>query len=162
MKLVKDQIESLRYINHLWPVVVLRLYVSYFFFSSYYEMQSSNFLTQPKLAVLIDENLYSSGAPSFIERFFSNYAQESWSFTSGLMMNVEWLLGLLFLIGFLNRPGAMLGLVYLYVISFVQPAVEVSVYGSVSIILLVLLLFGSGRVGGVDYFFYKRKRGLLW
>ncbi len=162
MKLLKDQVESLRYVNHLWPIVVLRLYVSYFFFSSYAKMLSSNFLSQPRLSALIDEHLYASNAPEWVQSFFVNYIQENWVFSSGVMLNTEWLLAVLFLVGFLNRPGAILGIVYLYMVSFIHPPVEVSHATPIMMILFVLMLFGSGRVGGVDYFFYKRKRGLIW
>lgn len=162
MKLLKDQVESLRYVNHLWPIVVLRLYVSYFFFSSYYEMLNSNFLDQPKLSALIDEHLYASHAPDWIQSFFTNYVQENWVFASGLIVNFEWLLAILFLVGFLNRPGALLGIFYLYIMSFIHSPVDVASSFPVCMILFVLMLFGSGRVGGLDYFFYKRKRGLLW
>ena len=162
MKLLKDQVESLRYVNHLWPIVILRMYVSYFFFSSHYEMLSNNFREQPKLSALIDEHLYGSNAPEWIQSFFVNYVQENWVFSSSLMINLEWLLGFLFLVGFLNRPGAVVGMIYLYTVSFILSPVDAACALSIGVILFVLLLFGSGRVGGLDYFFYKRKRGLLW
>jgi len=162
MKLLKDQVESLRYVNHLWPIVILRMYVSYFLFSSHYEMLSNNFREQPKLSALIDEHLYGSNAPEWIQSFFVNYVQENWVFSSSLMINLEWLLGFLFLVGFLNRPGAVVGMIYLYTVSFILSPVDAACALSIGVILFVLLLFGSGRVGGLDYFFYKRKRGLLW
>lgn len=162
MKLVKDQIESLRYINHLWPVLIPRLYMSYFFFSRYYDKFNADFLHQPKLSAAIDEFLYLSEPPAWIQSLFVDYAQENWSLAAGLIMNIEWVLGLLFLIGFLNRPGALFGMFFLYTMSFIASPVEQLQFLPIIIILMALTVFGSGRVGGVDYFFYKRQRGLVW
>ncbi|MGH1468867.1 MAG: TQO small subunit DoxD [Bdellovibrionales bacterium] len=162
MKLLKDQIESLRYINHLWPVLILRLYISFFFFSRYSEKLGMDFLGKPKLSARIDEFLYSTGPPAWIQVFFVDYVQESWAVWAGLFTNLEWSFGVLFLIGFLNRPGAIIAMLYLYMMSFISSPAEQMQLLPITMILVALMVFGSGRVGGVDYFFYKRKRGLLW
>jgi len=162
MRILKDQIESLRYINHLWPVVILRVYISLFFFRAYNAKISNGYLTQPKLSALIDENLYANHPPSWIESFFVNVVQADWSFYASLITNIEWLLGFLFLVGFLNRPAALFSLFYIYILSFTLGAFEQGQMYPHLAILTTLAVFGSGRVGGVDYFFYKRQRGLIW
>ncbi len=162
MKLIKDQIESLRYVNHLWPVLILRLYVSYFFFARYSQKLSEDFLNQPRLSAAIDEFLYLSEPPAWIQSFYVDYVQENWSLAAGLIMDTEWVLGFLFLIGFLNRPGALIGMLFLYMGSFISSPVEQMQVLPLTAVLFTLLIFGSGRVGGVDYFFYKRQRGLIW
>ncbi len=162
VKLIKDQVESLRYINHLWPILILRLYVSYFFFSRYGEKLNGGFLSKPKISALIDEFLYSLEPPVWVETFFVDYVQENWALSAGVIVNLEWLLGFIFLVGFLNRPGAIVATFYLYVIWFISGPVEQAQIFPLMVILLSLLVFGSGRVGGLDYFFYKRQRGLIW
>ncbi len=162
MKLIKDQVESLRYINHLWPILILRLYVSYFFFSRYAEKLNEGFLNKPKISALIDEFLYSLDPPVWVQTFFIDYMQENWAFSASVIVKIEWLLGFIFLIGFLNRPGAIIAILYLYIISFISGPVEQVQIFPLMIILSSLLVFGSGRVGGLDYFFYKRQRGLIW
>lgn len=162
MKLVKDQVESLRYVNHLWPVLILRVYVSFFFFSKYYERINIGFLNQPKLSARIDEFLYSSKPPAWVQSLFVDYIQENWAVAAGIIVNMEWMLGILFLIGFLNRPSAILGIVFLYIMSFVSSPMEQTQVLPMMVMLFALMVFGSGRVGGVDYFFYKRQRGLIW
>lgn len=162
MRIFRDQIESLRYINHLWPVVILRIYTSLFFFSHYNQKIASGYLNQPKLSALIDEHLYANHPPAWVESFFVNAVQSNWSFYAGVVVNTEWLLGILFFIGFLNRPAALFSILFIYMVSFVSGPVEQGQLYPMLAILVTLAVFGSGRVGGVDYFFYKRQRGLIW
>lgn len=162
--MIRDQIESFRYANHMWPLLLLRWYVSYKFFAAAAEKQLMNYLKEPRLSAAIDEHLFAAGVqvPSWVSSFYLNWVQDSWQLWSGVFINLEWTLGLLFLIGFLNRPAALIGAGYLYLTSYIGPAAEWTACGQLIVILFVLALFGSGRVGGVDYFFYKRQRGLLW
>lgn len=162
MRIFRDQIESLRYINHLWPIVILRIYASLFFFNHYNQKAAGGYLTQPKISALIDEYLYANHPPAWVETFFVNVVQANWSFYAKAVVNTEWMLGILFFIGFLNRPAALFSIVFIYIMSFVSGPVEQGQLYPMLAILVTLAVFGSGRVGGVDYFFYKRQRGLIW
>lgn len=162
MKLFRDQVESFRYINHLWPVLVLRLFTSFFFFARYKTRLSGDYLVQPKISASIDEFLYSNNPPAWIESFFVNIVQDNWFFYSKVVVNLEWTLALLFLVGFLNRPAAMLALIFMYLGSFIAAPIDQGQFYPMCAILVTLAVFGSGRVGGIDYSFYKRQRGLIW
>lgn len=162
MSLLKDQIESLRYANHLWPLLVLRLYTSYYFWESALLKQGQDYLSQPILAAAIDEYLIDYQSPEWVVSLYTGFFQSQWQWGASLFYYSEWLLGLLFLIGFLNRPAAFFGICYLLFASFITPPEVRAVSFVMVFILLTLLFFGSGRVGGIDYYFYKRQRGLLW
>lgn len=162
MRILRDQIESLRYINHLWPVVILRIYTSLFFFNHYNLKLAEGYETQPKISAAIDEYLYSNHPPAWIEGFFVNIVQANWSFYAKMLLNIEWSIGVLFFIGFLNRPAALFSMFFIYLMSFIAGPVEQGQLYPMLAILSTLAVFGSGRVGGVDYFFYKRQRGLMW
>lgn len=162
MRLFRDQIESFKYVNHLWPVLILRLFTSYFFFSRYQGRINDGYLTQPKISAAVDEFLYANNPPAWVESFYVNIIQSNWSFYAKVVVNLEWTLALLFLIGLLNRPAAILSLIFLYLGSFISAPVDQGQFLPMAAILFTLIVFGSGRVGGFDYSFYKRQRGLIW
>jgi len=75
---------------------------------------------------------------------------------------LEFLIGVSLTIGFLVRPAALLGM--LLFVNLIYSGND-SLLELNKIVFAVLLLFfwtGAGRCLGLDYFFYKRKRGLLW
>lgn len=163
MPIFKDLIESFRYTNHLWPVFLLRVYVAYYFISDSFYRKALGYLEKPLLSAQVDASLLRlEEAPFFIKAFYLDVIQESWLFWSQLLITVEWLIGAGFLIGFLIRPLGVLTLVHLYFLSFIASANEISGLHQISVMVALLILFGAGRVGGVDYFFYKRRRGLIW
>lgn len=160
--MIRDWLESFRYTNHLWPILVLRLYVGWSFLSQAMMRQSSDYTKNPQLSALIDEHLFANAPPEWLGNLFINYVQPNWKFFSLLQLDFEWTVGLLFLIGFLNRPLGLLTMIYLVITSYIVSPVAHEASLHLSWMLLCLVVFGSGRVAGIDYYFYKRQRGLLW
>jgi thiosulfate dehydrogenase [quinone] large subunit len=163
MPLFKDLVESFRYTNHIWPVFLLRLYVAYYFISDSLYRQSVGYLEKPLLSAQIDQNLLRlDQAPFFIKSFYLNLIQENWLFWSKLLISFEWVVGLCLLFGLLVRPVGILSIIHIYLISFIASQNEISGLHQITVMLALLIMFGAGRVGGLDYFFYKRQRGLIW
>ena len=163
MPLFKDLIESFRYTNHIWPVFLLRLYVAYYFISDSLYRQAVGYLEKPLLSAQIDESLLRlEQAPFFVKSFYLGVIQENWLIWSKLLISFEWILGVSLFVGVLVRPFGILALIHIYLISFIAVQNEVSGLNQMAIMLVFLILFGAGRVGGLDYFFYKRQRGLIW
>jgi len=163
MPIFKDLIESFRYTNHLWPVFLLRVYVASYFISDSIYRKATGYLEKPLLSAQVDASLLRlEDAPFFIKSFYLNFIQENWLFWSKALISFEWLLGLCLLLGILVRPAGLLALVHIYLLSFIALQTELSGLNQIFVMLLLLILFGAGRVGGLDYFFYKRRRGLIW
>ena len=163
MPLFKDLIESFRYTNHIWPVFLLRLYVAYYFISKSFYKQTMGYLEKPLLSAQIDAGLLRlDQAPFFIKSLYLSLVQENWLTWSKFLISFEWLLGLCLFLGLLVRPVGALALTYVYFISFIAIESELSGLYQIAVMLIFLILFGAGRVGGLDYFFYKRQRGLIW
>jgi thiosulfate dehydrogenase [quinone] large subunit len=163
MPLFKDFIESFRYTNHIWPVLLLRLYVATFFIVDSVYRKSLGFLEKPLLSAQIDQNaLGLEDAPFFIKSFYFNVVQENWLFWSKLLISLECAFGVSLMVGLFVRPMCAVAVIYIYAISFISQQTEISGLYQIGVMLILLVLFGAGRVGGLDYFFYKRQRGLLW
>lgn len=163
MNFFRDYVESFRYSNHMWPVFLLRVYVGFYLISESLYKTSMGFLEKPVLSALIDENLFSlESAPFFIKSFYLDLVQSNWLFWSKTLINIEWFIGLLFIFGFLVRPASILLFFYFYLVSFILSSGAWMAMEQILIMVILLLVLGAGRVGGLDYFFYKRQRGLVW
>ena len=163
MNFFRDYVESFRYSNHMWPMFLLRVYVGVYLISESFYKTSMGFLEKPVLSALIDENLFAlENAPGFIKSFYLDLVQPNWLFWSKALINIEWFIGLLFICGLLVRPAAVLMFFYVYLVSFILSTGAWMAMEQILIMVVLLLISGAGRVGGLDYFFYKRQRGLIW
>ncbi|MBX7230913.1 MAG: DoxX family membrane protein [Bdellovibrionales bacterium] len=154
--------ESFKYVGHLFPVVVLRMSLGGWFFTQAVTKYQGDFLLQPKLAAALSEFLPSSMAPDWYRQMADSLLIPHWQIFSYTLMYFEFLIGLSFIFGFLVRPFAVLGMVvawcYLNMTSH-----EVSDFYQLQIVVFFVLgWLGAGRCLGIDYFFFKRQRGLLW
>ncbi|RME15733.1 MAG: hypothetical protein D6797_06030 [Bdellovibrio sp.] len=127
------------------------------------ERFQGDFLTQPRLAALINEWLPHSQAPLWYSEFLENFVvpDPNWRFVAYLITYSEWLLGLSLLLGFLVRPIGLWGAFLSY--AMINAAGQMSSVSSLEPVLLITLVWlGAGRCLGFDYFFFKRQRGLWW
>lgn len=154
--------ESVKYVGHLVPLAFLRIYIGYVFFDSALTKAQGDYLMQPQLAASVSEWLPLSPAPDWMRDFLENIVVPNWKIFAYTLTYCEFLIGISFLLGFLVRPigllGAVLCLTYIYASG--QPAVELhEIYFA---LFISMLWMGAGRSLGVDYFFYKRRRGIWW
>ena len=155
-------LESVKYVGHFIPIAILRIYLGYYFFDLAYEHYTGDFLTQPHLAAMINEWLPTSPAPDWYMYFLENVVVPSWRFFAYLLTYLEFVIGLSLILGFLVRPMALLGFLvclnYLYISS---PDVA-NLYRLCMAVMITLSWLGAGRCLGIDYFFFKRQRGIWW
>ena len=78
------------------------------------------------------------------------------------MTGSELIIGVLLILGFLVRPACLLGVV-LMVFYIASQGLDLVPFYELNILIFVTFLWlGAGRCIGIDYYFYKRKRGFLW
>lgn len=155
-------LESIKYIGHLLPIAILRIYIGYFFLNKALVQYYGDFLTQPRLAEMISQNLNLSSAPDWFVASLENYAIPYWQFFALLICCFEFLLGISFIFGYLVRPfaflAALLSISYMWMMG---PQLE-NYYFLLFAVNLCLSFLGAGRCFGLDYYFYKRHRGIWW
>ncbi len=154
--------ESIKYVGHFVPISFMRIYLGYYFLSRAFERFHGDYLIYPRLASSIMENLTKSTAPEWYKSLLEIYVVPNWQIFAYTMTYIEFLVGLSFLIGFLVRPAALLALFLTLNLLYSASPHALETQRLVFVILLVILWAGAGRCLGLDYFFYKRKRGLLW
>lgn len=155
--------ESAKYIGHLIPVAFMRIFVGYYFFQEAMLKGANGFLTEPRLARWIDSYVSTTGAASgWYESFLVDVVVPNWQIFAYSIYFVEFLIGISFVLGFMVRPITLIGL-FLSV-----NYLHIMVDGPDSLYRFLIALFftmgwvGAGRCLGVDYFFFKRNRGIWW
>lgn len=154
--------ESIKYVGHFYPIAILRFYLGYYFFNTAYEHLDGEFLRQPRLAATIMDHLPTAVVPIWYSHFLQHVVVPNWQFFAYFLTYCEFIVGISFLIGFLVRPASLIGLIMtLNLIYAVGDSSGVN-YQLFVILFIVMLWVGAGRCLGIDYFFYKRQRGLWW
>jgi thiosulfate dehydrogenase [quinone] large subunit len=155
-------LESIRYSGNLLPLSLLRIFLGYYFFSQGLTRIETNFLIEPHLAALVSQGLTTSTGPEWLKLFFESFVIPQWRLVAYVLVYCEFLIGISFLIGFLVRPVALVGLL-ISVLSFYSLGDPIREVYLLKIVLFVIMFWmGAGRCLGFDYFFYKRQRGLWW
>lgn len=155
-------LESLKYVGHLFPISVLRLYMGWWFFTVAWQRYQSDYLSQPRLVAAITEWASSSPAPEWYKDFLDRVVVPNWQFFAYCVVYFGFLVGISFILGFFVRPIALLAAIV--ALNFVySSSPEIGELHKLHVILfLVLSWLGAGRCLGLDYFFYKRDRGIWW
>lgn len=153
--------ESIKYVGHLFPVAFLRVFIGYFYLNQALEKYKGDFLVQPRLADWINEGLVSSVSPLWYQEVLQQVVVPQWRVFSGTLVVFEFLLGISFLLGYLVRPMALLGVVLSFFYFSVQPQFEF-LHKLFIAIHITLAWLGAGRCLGFDFYFYKRNRGIWW
>lgn len=154
--------ESMKHVGHLYPVAFLRIFIGYYFFSQALVNFNGVFLTQPRLAAAITEWLPQSGAPSWYAYILEMYVVPNWQVFAYIITYCQFIVGISFIIGFLVRPISILGIFLVANLYFGGGEANLELQKVLVALFITLLWIGGGRCLGIDYFFYKRQRGIWW
>jgi len=120
------------------------------------------FTDQPLLSNWITEGLAFSTAPHWYQEFLSRLVAPNWEIFALFVFLVQFSLGISFIIGYLVRPFSIIAIfMALNLISLGNPAM-IDMNKAFIAINILLCWAGAGRCIGLDYYFYKRVRGILW
>lgn len=155
-------LESIKHVGHLYPIAVLRIYLGYIYLSSALERLDGAFFQQPRLAAMIMENLPQKNLSPWYQQILENLIVPNWQIFAYTLVYLQILIGVSFLIGFLVRPVALIGIFLAANAVFIVAPSDVPLQQCYLALFIVLFWVGAGRCLGFDYFFYKRQRGLWW
>lgn len=155
-------IESAKYVGHLFPLALLRIYLGWSFFSASWGRVQSDYLQQPRIVSHITEWGASSSAPDWYKDFLDKVVLPNWQFFAYCVVYFGFLVGVSFILGFFVRPVAILAAIMSLNFIYNSSPEIVDIYRLHMVLFLMLAWLGAGRCLGLDYFFYKRDRGLWW
>lgn len=154
--------ESIKYVGHLLPLSFLRLYVGYYFLQNSIAKFDGDYVSQPRLAAAINEYLPQSSAPLWYAHLLENFVVPHWQIFAYTISYCEFVIGISFLIGFLVRPVAFLGMFLSINAIFTSAPVLAELHQAYLAMFIIMAWMGAGRCLGFDYFFFKRNRGIWW
>lgn len=154
--------ESFKYVGHLFPLAMLRIYMGFFFLGTAYRKYDGDFLFQPRLAAQINEWMPLSSAPDWYKSVIESVIVPNWRIFAYTITYCEFLIGVSFVIGFLVRPMALLGFLVCLNFVYMSSPESTALYKTFLAMFVTMAWLGAGRCLGFDYFFFKRQRGIWW
>jgi thiosulfate dehydrogenase [quinone] large subunit len=155
-------LESIKYVGHLVPISFLRIFLGYYYFESALQKYSGDFLIKPKIAESISEYLPLSHAPEWYKIIISSQFIPQWQFLAFLITGFEFAIGISYLFGYVVRPMALIGIFLSANMIFILGPQTEDIQKTFLAIHFVMAWIGAGRCLGVDYYFFKRRRGFWW
>lgn len=155
-------LESIKYVGHLWPVSFMRWFVCAQYFSMAMHHWRSGLLEHPYLSEQLRIKIETAGAFSAYLSFWMSFIQDYWLIVSYILICTEFVIAVSYLLGYLVRPVALwASFLSLHLFWLVEAKDDFSLLYLAALHLMFCLL-GAGRSLGLDYYFYKSRRGLLW
>ncbi|MEQ1876520.1 MAG: hypothetical protein ABL958_07730 [Bdellovibrionia bacterium] len=154
--------ESVKYVGHLFPIALLRVYLGYFYVNQALQRYGSDFLKQPRLAEEAMHWLPRSPAPDWYQSFLTEWLVPNWQVAAYGLTATEALIGISYLLGYVVRPFGLLGVFLNLNMLWIMGSEQALLYQTLIAVHLTLAWLGAGRCLGMDYYFYKKRRGIWW
>ena len=155
-------LESIKYVGHMWPVALVRLVFGYKYVCLAVDQVQIGYLEH----AYVSEYFNLDGAPSFIPAFyfelFRNLIQSQWLAITYVFISLEILIGVSYIVGFCVRPIGILGMIFSFHIFLFFDIQYAAGQLYMFYIHLLFCLLGAGRCLGLDYYFFKSRRGIFW
>lgn len=155
-------LESIKYSGHLLPVVFLRVFLGYYYLLQALAKYRGDFMTRPRIAEQISEFLPASAAPEWYKFFVTTWWIPNWQTLAFIITGLEFAIAISYLAGYVVRPMALVAALLSLQMHYIAPAgmdqLSITFVG----IHLTLAWIGAGRCVGIDYYFFKRRRGIWW
>ena len=154
-------LESIKYVGHMYPVAFVRIILGYQSLSMVFSRINSGYLEHPYISERLNLSISGTSHSLYFE-LFKSLIQSQWLVMSYVLIFFEIIIGISYILGFGVRVASFLGMILsLHIYFFFE---FVSSPGQVFLFYIHLLFFmlGAGRCLGLDYYFFKSRRGLLW
>lgn len=154
--------ESVKYVGHLIPIAFLRIFLGYYYLDLAMTKFQGPFLVQPRFAGEIAEILPALSAPIWYKTWVEALVIPHWQSIAFLLVGIEFAIAISYLLGYVVRPMALIAAF----LALNQLALTTAGAEAFPRMLLAIHLtfawIGAGRCLGLDYYFFKRRRGLWW
>lgn len=154
--------ESIKYSGHLVPVSFLRIFVGYYYLQVFFTKFSGDFLIRPRIAEMISQNLIASQAPEWLKWILNTYMVIHWQGFAFSLLAIELAIAISYIIGYVVRPVALLAAFMTILMLYLSPSASQDFLKILLATHFAFAWLGAGRCLGLDYYFFKRVRGMWW
>jgi thiosulfate dehydrogenase [quinone] large subunit len=158
-------VESIKYVGHLLPIAFLRIFLGYFYFNQGLGLMRGprDFLSQAYLAEDIRNYLARSPAPEWYKAALETIVIPNWHVFAVTLVVLYLAIGVSYIIGYFVRPFAIIAIMLCFAMLFATgPGPSEAQAMFLLVLHFTLGWMGAGRCLGIDYYFYKRRRGVWW
>ena len=154
--------ESIKYVGHLLPMSFLRIFLGYFYLDLVFKDWKQLILRVGGYSDIFVEALNKAQIPAWYRMLLSEQIIPHWQIYAFVIIGLQLVVGVSYIIGYVVRPVSILAILlclnYLMIYS-----VDREMFFKLLISCHIMLAWvGAGRCLGLDYYFFKRRRGLWW
>lgn len=154
--------ESIKYVGHLLPVSFLRIFLGYFYLDMFFKDWKNFIVGSAAYSDTFVEALNRSHVPAWFRLLLSEQIIPHWQVYAYIIIGLQLAVGISYILGYVVRPISALAIL-LCLNYLVMSSVDHEVFYKLLIASHIMLAWvGAGRCLGLDYYFYKRRRGLWW
>lgn len=154
--------ESIKYVGHLFPVALLRVFMGFYYFDLAYEKFIGDYLNRPRLADQIAEVLPQLQVSQWYRDFLETSVIPQWQYFSFVVVGIEFAIAISYLFGYVVRPTALLAALFSINMMMLSGPQSSDFFKLLVVVHLTMAWVGAGRCLGFDYYFFKRRRGIWW
>jgi thiosulfate dehydrogenase [quinone] large subunit len=160
--MLASYLESIKYVGHMYPVAFVRLLIGWHYLSNVLSRVNTGYLEHAYISERLNLSVGNELASGIYFDLFKNLIQSHWLIMTYVLIFFEVLIGFSYILGFGVRIAGLLGMllslhIYFY---FEFPMSPGNIY--LCCIHFLFVSVGAGRCLGLDYYFFKSRRGLLW
>lgn len=160
--MLQAYLESIKYVGHLLPISFLRIFLGYFYLDLAFSDWKFFSLGTGGLADFFVEALNKAQLPSWYRLILSEEIIPHWQIFAFIIIGLQFAIGVSYIIGYVVRPISIVAILVClnYLIS---SKMDQEVFFKLLISCHIILAWvGAGRCLGIDYYFFKRRRGIWW
>ena len=154
--------ESIKYSGHLVPISFLRIFVGYYYLQAFITKFSGDFLIRPRVAEMISQNLVASQAPEWLKWVLNTYMVVHWQGFAFTLLAIELAIAVSYILGYVVRPIGLIAVLMTMLMLYLSPSTSQDFLKILLATHFAFAWLGAGRCLGVDYYFFKRVRGIWW
>ena len=154
--------ESIKYVGHLLPISFLRIFLGYFYLDLTFKDWKQYLLGVAGYSDVFVEALNKNQIPSWFRIVLSEQIIPYWQMFAFLIIGIQLAIAVSYIIGYVVRPISILAILLCILYLMIFSAEQEIFFKLLIACHFVLAWVGAGRCLGVDYYFYKRRRGVWW
>ncbi len=160
--MIQSFFESIKYAGHLLPLSLLRIFVGYFYLQQFLADWKMHIIKNTNVSEVIVNALTSDRLPYWYRIFMSDHVVSHWSVYVFIFVGLQLAVALSFLFGYLVRPFSLLA-VFISLNYMLLSSAQMELFFKLLMACQIMFAWiGAGRCLGLDYYFYKRYRGIWW
>ncbi len=154
--------ESFKYVGHLVPIAALRIYLGVYCIYEFSSIYNEGILPIDQLKETIYKNLSPQESLGGYQKWLIESVIDHWQFVAYFTLITILLIGISFTAGFMVRIFSLIAVFISSNILMLCSLDEIMLHQILIAVNLTFCWVGAGRCVGIDYFFYKKNRGLFW